>query len=102
MPWKDSSADNWLYADEDAIYKITPSSVEIPMKTGFSAAFKTGWQGDVLNGVAVMNNGIDNPQYTDTDTNFNSYTDRNDYPNPYTNTYSDTFRSRSTTGILTY
>ena len=66
MPWNDGAGDTWLYANLASIRKINSSGVSATMASGLTATFEKGWQGDVFNGVAVMNNGVDAPLYTDT------------------------------------
>jgi hypothetical protein len=66
LPWNDGAGDTWLYSDLTTIRKINASGVSTTMASGLTALFARGWQGDVFNGVAVMNNGINAPLYTDT------------------------------------
>lgn len=66
LPWNDGAGDTWLYANLSSIRKINSSGVSATMVSGLGATFNRGWQGDVFNGVAVMNNGVNPPHYTNT------------------------------------
>jgi hypothetical protein len=66
LPWNDGSGDTWLYSNLATIRKINASGVSTTMVSGLTSTFPRGWQGDVFNGVAVMNNGVNPPHYTNT------------------------------------
>ena len=66
MAWNDGSASCWLYANQQEVRKHSPNGSDIQMSSGFGANFQTGWHGFVFNGVAVLNNGINDPQYANT------------------------------------
>lgn len=69
--WNDGTEDVWVYADEDSIYKINAAGTETkmgPTVGTYAATFDIGWTSTILNGVLIMNNQIDVPQYADTPT----------------------------------
>tara|TARA_R110002020_G_scaffold287099_1_gene502585 strand:- start:27605 stop:29185 length:1581 start_codon:yes stop_codon:yes gene_type:complete len=68
LAWNDGSNPTWLYGGDTKIHKISPSGNQQEMATGFNTQLVSSWQGDVFNGVAVMNNAVDAPVYTDSGT----------------------------------
>jgi hypothetical protein len=61
--------DEWLYADEVSIWK-TEGTAHTELTRGISTAkvpytgtFENGWTGTVFNGVTLLNNGVDAPQF---------------------------------------
>tara|TARA_R110002153_G_scaffold260968_1_gene421202 strand:- start:248 stop:1807 length:1560 start_codon:yes stop_codon:yes gene_type:complete len=67
-----SNVGNWFYGSTTDIYKTNGTTqTNITRETGavdvpYTGTFVDGWTGDVFNGVAVMNNTTDAPQYYDT------------------------------------
>lgn len=55
----------WLYADLDSIFATDGTTHAEISKTAttYNAAFDTNWNGGNLNGIPVLNNGVDVPQY---------------------------------------
>lgn len=81
--WNDGTDNVWVYADEDEIYKINSAGTETklgPASGTYGASFDIGWTGTILNGVLIMNNQIDEPQYTATAT---SMVDLPNWPSGY-------------------
>lgn len=69
MPVRAISGDTyWIYAGQTAVYayEVTgphaETHVDITRLSGAYTAQEGGWQGGVLNGVPMLNNGIDAPQ----------------------------------------
>lgn len=77
MPWNDEVSDVWVYAGDTSVYKVDSTEVNTLMGSGYSSNVLTGWSGDVFNGVAILNNGVDLPQYSNTAT---SFTDLANWP----------------------
>jgi hypothetical protein len=65
-----SSVTNWFYGSTTAIYKTngTTQSDVTNVSGAYTGSFTKGWTGDVFNGVAVMNNATEAPQFYDTAT----------------------------------
>jgi hypothetical protein len=65
-----SGVTNWFYGSTTAIYKTNGTTqIDITNVSGaYTGSFTNGWTGDVFNGVAIMNNATDAPQFYDTST----------------------------------
>jgi len=61
---------NWFYGGLTKIYKTQGTTqTDITKVSGnYTGNFLEGWTGDIFNGVAIMNNSVDAPQYYDTTT----------------------------------
>ena len=73
MPFDTISTNSWIYPSLTKIYRVHTSGTntthtDITRTSGgdYSAAAGTGWNGGVLGGVAIINNGVDNPQFMGT------------------------------------
>jgi len=73
MPFDTISTNSWIYPTLTKIYRVhtsgaTTTHTDITRTSGgdYSATAGTGWNGGVLGGVAIINNGVDNPQFMGT------------------------------------
>lgn len=69
LPFNTITTDYWIYPSLTKIYRVhtsgaTTTHEDITRTTGgdYSATADGGWNGGVLGGVAIVNNGIDTPQ----------------------------------------
>ena len=69
MPLNVGGVHTWLYASDKKIYTVIdgPTHTNITRQTTSVdvdyAALKNGWTGSLLGGIAIMNNGVDVPQF---------------------------------------
>jgi len=70
MPLEVGSPVYWYYADETSIYRTEGTTqTDITRTAGaYTGTFKKGWTGNIFNGVVIMNNNTDAPQFYDTAT----------------------------------
>ncbi len=73
MPFDTISTNSWIYPSLTKIFRVhtsgsTTTHTDITRTSGgdYSATAGTGWNGGVLGGVAIINNGVDNPQFMGT------------------------------------
>ena len=73
MPFDTISTNSWIYPSLTKIFRVhtsgsTTTHTDITRASGgdYSATAGTGWNGGVLGGVAIINNGVDNPQFMGT------------------------------------
>ena len=58
-----AGANYWVYTGLSSVYAVTGSThTDISKSGGYSAVADTPWTGGVLNGLLILNNGVDNPQ----------------------------------------
>jgi len=65
LPFATPTANYWIYPSLTKIYRVTGSThTDITRLTGgdYSATAAGGWNGGILGGVAILNNGVDVPQ----------------------------------------
>jgi len=69
LPFNTTTTDYWLYPSLTKIYRVSTSGIttthsDITRTSGgdYSATAAKGWNGGVLGGVAILNNGVDDPQ----------------------------------------
>ena len=69
LPFNTITTDYWIYADLDKLYRVSTSGAtttheDVTRTSGgdYSATAADRWNGGVLGGVAILNNGVDVPQ----------------------------------------
>ena len=73
MSFDTISTNSWIYPSLTKIFRVhtsgsTTTHTDVTRASGgdYSAAANTGWNGGVLGGIAIINNGVDNPQFMGT------------------------------------
>ena len=69
LPFNTTTTDYWIYPSLTKIYRVSTSGTttthaDVTRTSGgdYSATAAKGWNGGVLGGVAILNNGVDDPQ----------------------------------------
>ena len=90
MPFDTISTNSWIYPSLTKIFRVhtsgsTTTHTDITRTSGgdYSATAGTGWNGGVLGGVAIINNGVDNPQFMG-DSNTAKFADLTNWPSSTT------------------
>ena len=74
MPWTDYNLPYWFYASETKVYRTNGSiNVNVTRQTAgadvnYTGDYDDGWTGTTFNGVLILNNRQDAPQFYDTAT----------------------------------
>jgi hypothetical protein len=73
MPFDTISTNSWIYPGLAKVYRVhtsgtTTTHTDLTRTSGgdYSATASSGWNGGVLGGIAILNNGVDEPQFMGT------------------------------------
>ena len=73
MPFDTISTNSWIYPGLAKVYRVhtsgtTTTHTDLTRISGgdYSATASSGWNGGVLGGIAILNNGVDEPQFMGT------------------------------------